>query len=78
MDGYTPHHIAERLMDGGINGDKKTVGGGTFKRHWNYRGFKYILQNEKFAGDLLLGKYYTVDILEKKVALNHGQMLHSL
>ena len=74
LDGYTPKHIAERLEDDCVSGDKATVGGGYFKRHWNINGIKYILQNEKYAGDLLLQKYYTVDFLEGRVALNTGQV----
>lgn len=30
--------------------------------------------NEKYAGDLLLQKFYTVDFLIKKVAVNNGQV----
>ena len=74
LDGYSPKHIAERLKAEGVNGDKTTVGGTVFKRNWNCQGIEYLLQNEKFSGDLLLQKYYTVDFLTKKVAPNYGQL----
>ena len=74
LDGYSTKHIAERLKAEGVNGDKTTVGGTVFKRNWNYQGIEYLLQNEKFSGDLLLQKYYTVDFLTKKVAPNYGQL----
>ena len=74
LDGYSTKHIAERLKAEGVNGDKTTVGGTVFKRNWNYQGIEYLLQNEKFSGDLLLQKYYTVDFPTKKVAPNYGQL----
>ena len=51
-----------------------TSGGTLFERNWNDQGITYILKNEKYSGDLLLQKYYTVDFLTKKVAPNNGQL----
>jgi len=74
LDGYSAKHIAQRLIAEGVDGSKTTVSGLTFERHWNYEGIYDILANEKYAGHLLLQKYYTVDFLTKKVAPNQGQV----
>ena len=74
LDGYTTKHIAQRLIAEGVDGTKTTVTGLTIDRHWNYEGIYDILANEKYAGHLLLQKYYTVDFLTKKVAPNQGQV----
>ena len=74
LDGYTIGHIAERLTADGVDGSKTTINGLDVPRKWNYEGLDYILQNEKYSGDLLLQKYYTVDYLTKKVAVNEGQV----
>ncbi|MBQ9685938.1 MAG: recombinase family protein [Oscillospiraceae bacterium] len=74
LDGYSTKHIAKRLAEEGVDGNKTTVGGTVFERNWNYHGIEYILKNEKYSGDLLLQKYYTVDFLTKKVAKNNGQL----
>jgi len=68
LDGYSPGHIGERLKNDQYV-DRRGV-----KRTWNISSVRYILSNEKYMGDLLLQKYYTVDFLSKKVAANHGQM----
>ncbi len=44
------------------------------ERTWKENTILYILQNEKYMGDLLLQKYYTRDFLTKKVELNDGQV----
>lgn len=41
---------------------------------WNESNIKQILTNEKYIGDALLQKTYTVDILEKKREANKGQI----
>ena len=74
LDGYSPRHIAQMLKDEGVDGNKTTTGGTVFERNWNISGINYILHNEKYSGDLLLQKYYTVDFLEKKIAPNRGQL----
>ena len=74
LDGYSPKHIAQMLKAEGVDGGKTTATGLKFERNWNYQGIEYILQNEKYSGDLLLQKYYTVDFLTKKVAPNYGQL----
>ena len=74
LDGYSTKHIAQMLTAEGVDGSKVTNTGIVCERNWNYHGIKYILQNEKYSGDLLLQKYYTVDFLTKKVAPNYGQL----
>ena len=41
---------------------------------WHESNIKQILTNEKYIGDALLQKTYTVDILEKKREANKGQV----
>lgn len=74
LNGYTTSHIAERLQADGVDGSKTTVNGFDVPRNWNYEGIDYLIKNEKYSGDLLLQKYYTVDFLTKKVAVNEGQV----
>ena len=74
LDGYNIGHIVERLKADSIDGSKTTANGFDVPRKWNYEGLDYLLQNEKYSGDLLLQKYYTVDYLTKKVAVNEGQV----
>lgn len=52
--------------DGILNGAKRSK--------WNESNIKQILTNEKYIGDALLQKTYTVDILEKKREANKGQV----
>ena len=74
LDGYSIRHIVEMLQDEGVDGSKVTAAGVELPRVWCFSGVEYILQNEKYAGDLILQKYYTVDFLTKKTALNTGQL----
>jgi site-specific DNA recombinase len=47
---------------------------GAGRAKWNESNIKQILTNEKYIGDALLQKTYTVDILEKKREANKGQV----
>lgn len=47
---------------------------GAGRGKWNETNIKQILTNEKYIGDALLQKTYTVDILEKKREANKGQV----
>jgi site-specific DNA recombinase len=47
---------------------------GAGRSKWNESNIKQILTNEKYIGDALLQKTYTVDILEKKRETNKGQV----
>ena len=67
LEGSTPHTIAKRLMDDGI---PSPAG----KDIWFPGTVKSILTNEKYKGDALLQKSYTVDFLSKKRKPNEGEV----
>lgn len=67
LKGMTYTAIARTLTEEGI----PTPGG---KEKWGSRVVKSILTNEKYMGDALLQKSYTVDFLTKKKKVNEGQM----
>lgn len=67
LQGYTFCGIARRLTEEGI----PTVTG---KTKWRDTIIKSILTNEKYKGDALLQKSYTVDFLSKKVKKNNGEV----
>lgn len=46
--------------------------GGTYS--WNHRNIKSILTNEKYKGDALLQKSFTVDFMTKKKKKNEGEL----
>lgn len=56
----------------GLEADGILNGAGHAK--WHESNIKQILTNEKYIGDALLQKTYTVDILEKKREANKGQV----
>lgn len=59
--------IAESLQaDGVLTGGKKT--------NWHSSRIALILKNEKYMGDALLQKTYTIDFLTKKRVKNNGIM----
>ena len=65
LQGMTPYGIAKQLTSEGV----KTPGG---KDIWSGSTVKSILTNEKYRGDALLQKTYTVNTLEKKRVANNG------
>lgn len=67
LSGYTYHSIARQLTEAGI----PTPGGKTI---WRAGGIRSILTNEKYKGDALLQKQFTVDFLNKKVKKNEGEI----
>ncbi len=67
LDGLTMHTIADELTKRGV----KTPGG---KDKWSQSTVKSILTNEKYKGDALLQKSYTVDFLTKKHKTNEGEV----
>lgn len=67
VEGYTFHSIARELTRLG----HKTPGG---KTKWVPGTVKSILTNEKYKGDALLQKQYTVDFLTKETRRNHGEV----
>ena len=67
LQGYTAHSISKILTDEGIT----TPGGCDV---WYARTIQSILQNEKYKGDALLQKEFTVDFLTRKLKKNEGEL----
>lgn len=67
LEGMTPHTIALTLTERDI----KTPSG---KDKWNAATVRRILTNEKYKGDALLQKEFTVDFLTKKTKKNCGEI----
>lgn len=67
LDGYSPAKIAERLT-----AEKIPTPAG--KNTWYQSTIVSILENEKYAGDLLLQKYYVEDFLTHRIIKNTGQL----
>lgn len=67
LEGMTPHSIAAELTERGI----KTPSG---KDVWNQQTVRRMLSNEKYKGDALLQKEFTVDFLQKKMKKNEGEV----
>ncbi len=67
LEGMTPHSIAAELTRRGI----KTPSG---KDVWNQQTVRRMLSNEKYKGDALLQKEFTVDFLQKKLKKNEGEV----
>ena len=67
LHGHSPYKIAKILTEEGI----PTPGG---KKVWGKAVVESILTNEKYKGDALLQKVYTVDFLSKKKKVNEGEV----
>lgn len=67
MQGKTPSSIATYLT-------KEKIPTPAGKEVWAQSTIKSILTNEKYKGDALLQKSYTVDFLQKKTKKNHGEV----
>lgn len=67
MEGLGMKTIAKELTKRGL----KTPGG---KYTWSTSTVSSILRNEKYKGDALLQKSYTVDFLTKKTKINEGEV----
>ena len=67
LQGHSPYAIAKRLTEEGV----RTPAG---KEKWHSCTVKSILVNEKYKGDALLQKSYTVDFLTKKTKINEGEV----
>ena len=67
LKGMTPYGIASQLTKEGIPTPGK-------KSRWNPGTVRRILRNEKYKGDALLQKSYTVDFLTKKKKINEGEI----
>jgi site-specific DNA recombinase len=67
LEGKGPNRIARELEDEGVpnwNGKAK----------WYESSIRKMLSNEKYKGDALLQKTYTVDFLSKKRVVNKGEV----
>ena len=67
LQGLTPHTIAIALTAAGI----PSPGGCEV---WSAATIRRMLSNEKYKGDMLLQKQFTVDFLTKKVKKNEGEL----
>ncbi len=67
LRGYTPHTIGKKLDEMNIKTPEN-------KGHWCASVVRSILKNEKYKGDALLQKNYTVDFLTKKQKVNEGEI----
>ncbi len=67
LQGRSPYAIAKTLTEEEI----PTPGG---KENWSGSTVRSILTNEKYKGDALLQKVYTVDFLSKKKKVNEGEV----
>lgn len=67
LQGMTPYGISKQLMADGDLGPAKNP-------RWNAGTVKRMLGNEKYTGDALLQKTYTVDYLTKKTKVNEGEI----
>lgn len=66
LDGLSTQKIADAL----IAKERLTASGDLA---WNSGMVRKILHNEKYVGDVLLQKTYTVDCITHKKAVNHGE-----
>lgn len=67
LNGYTENKIKDYL-------NKNHVTTAKVKNQWHTSRIKSILTNEKYAGNALLQKNYTVDFLTKKKKKNEGEV----
>ena len=67
LEGYSPGMIAQHLNDEQV---PTVCEGGT----WFASTIARVLENEKYAGDMLLQKYYVPDFLNHKSVKNTGQL----
>ena len=67
LTGQSPFQIAQTLT-------KECIPSPGGKDHWNPSNIRSILTNEKYKGDALLQKTYTVDFLTKKKKVNEGEI----
>ena len=67
LQGYTPHTIAVLLTE-------ERVPSPCGCDRWNGMTVRRMLSNEKYKGDALLQKEFTVDYLRKKMKKNEGEL----
>ena len=67
LEGKTPSAIAKHLVNQGIPSPSG-------KKVWQVSTVKSILTNEKYKGDALLQKRFTIDFLTKTTKVNEGEV----
>lgn len=67
LSGKSPQAIADEL-------EKLQIPTPSGKNVWNASTIRSILTNEKYKGDALLQKKFTVDFLQKKTKINEGEV----
>lgn len=67
LDGYTFHSIARELTSRGLETPAR-------KKRWYPGTVESILTNEKYKGDALLQKRFTVNFLTKETKANEGEV----
>lgn len=67
IKGFSTHRIAKMLEAASI----PAPGGGP---NWGHSVVRSILSNEKYKGDALLQKQFTVDFLTRKLKVNEGEL----
>lgn len=66
LEGYGTTTIAKRLVELGIKNKKGEVS-------WHTHGVTGMIKNEKYKGDILLGKTFTTDLISKRRLANMGE-----
>lgn len=66
LEGYGTTTIAKRLVELGIKNKKGEVS-------WHTHGVMGMIKNEKYKGDILLGKTFTTDPISKRRLANMGE-----
>lgn len=66
LEGYGTTTIAKRLVELGIKNKKGEVS-------WHTHGIMGMIKNEKYKGDILLGKTFTTDPISKRRLANMGE-----
>jgi hypothetical protein len=66
LQGYGTTTIANRRMELGIKNKKGEVS-------WHTHGVMGMIKNEKYKGDILLGKTFTMDPISKRRLANFGE-----
>ena len=70
LEGASCQQIVRRLERDSIRTARGNI-------RWHDSSIRLILENEKYMGDALLQKTYTVDFLKKKRIKNNGEMPQS-
>lgn len=66
LEGYGTTTIAKRLIELGVENKKGEVS-------WHTHGVMGMIKNEKYKGDVLLGKTFTTDPISKRRLANMGE-----